>query len=158
MQQFVFNVCNSKYRGNSVEVCALQQDWSQSEKTYLDGEYPKARQTKKIKGKNVIILVLVIASRYTDVKPLASGHNEREWNSKEYNLISFINPVLSMRYPSFWRKIVLCNFWQSQGRVFTFYKGLYINILFWWKFAATQCYSEIVEIWWQYVPKIIMLA
>lgn len=31
---------------------------------------------KKIKGKN-IIFILVIASRYTEVKPLASGHNER---------------------------------------------------------------------------------
>lgn len=143
MQQVAFNVCNNKYRGNSVEVCALQQGWSQSEKTY-----PKARQTKKIKGKNVIILILVIASRYTEVKPLALGHNERLWNSKKYNLISFISPVLSMRYPSFWRKNVLCNFWQCQSKVFPFYKGLWVNILFWWIFAASQCYSEIVEIWW----------
>lgn len=90
-------------------------------------ENTQRQGTQKMKGKNVIILILVIASRYTEVKPVASGHNERLWNSKEHNLVSFINPVLSMRYPSFWRKVVLCNFWQYQNRIFLFCKDLWIS-------------------------------
>lgn len=103
-------------------LAGLKSKW----KTCLAREYPTARQAKNKGKKNIIILILVIASRYTEVKLLASGHNERLWNSQELNLISFINQVLSMRYPSFWSKVVLCNFWQCQSRLFPCYKDPWV--------------------------------
>lgn len=146
VQQVAFSVCNSKYTGNSVEVCALSAGLKSKWKNIPWWRIPTGKADKKIKGKNVILLILVIASRYTEVKPLASGHNGRLWNSEEYNLISFINPCLSMRYSSFLRKIVLCNFWQCQSILYSD-KGLWVNtggILQqpsatqkWWKFDGS---------------------
>lgn len=45
-------------------------------KTCLAEEYPKAKETKN-KGNIAIILILVIVSRYIEVKLFAVGHKER---------------------------------------------------------------------------------